>query len=217
MEIKLGLVDKGRFIFDLFDYFPTDFPGYKMTLYARNGIELQNEIKHKAELPDIILIDVANHVMSGYEITVWLKKHYPTIKLIAYFLDEKNLSIIKMLESGCCSYLSKMSGFDKYKKTFSNVMSRGFYNPDTVDFDLNKLFRFKNSERININQQEQQFLDAACTDLTYDEIIARLAITEKTAERYIKSLFKKFGVETRKGLCLEASRKVILSTEKDRA
>jgi DNA-binding CsgD family transcriptional regulator len=55
------------------------------------------------------------------------------------------------------------------------------------------------------------FLQYACSDLTYKEIASKMNLSERTIDGYRESLFGKLKVQSRVGLCLEAIRKGYVS------
>ena len=53
---------------------------------------------------------------------------------------------------------------------------------------------------LQLSANEQEFLQMACTELTYQEIAQRMSLSPKTIEGYREKLFQKFKVSTRIGL-----------------
>jgi DNA-binding NarL/FixJ family response regulator len=61
-----------------------------------------------------------------------------------------------------------------------------------------------------LSDREQQFLQLACSDLTYKEIASRMYLSERTIDGYRDSLFQKLNVQSRTGMVLEAVKRNIV-------
>ena len=60
------------------------------------------------------------------------------------------------------------------------------------------------SMNIAVSEREKEFLQYACTELTYKEIGEKMFCSARTVESYRDSLFEKLGVKTRVALALYA-------------
>lgn len=67
------------------------------------------------------------------------------------------------------------------------------------------------NEDVRITPKEAIFLQHACSELTYKQIASEMNLSERTIDGYREALFKKFNVQSRVGLCLEALRKELVS------
>lgn len=52
---------------------------YNVILQADNGSDFIQQLKPD-DLPEIVLMDIEMPLMNGYEVTVWVQRHYPDIK-----------------------------------------------------------------------------------------------------------------------------------------
>lgn len=206
MKIKIGLVDDHQLFLKSLSLMLEALNDFDVVVEALNGQDLIHKLETGKEVPDIMLIDVNMPVMNGIETTIWLQEHFPTIKLIALSMNDKENAIIKMFKAGCCAYLLKDVHPTVLERALHEVYSRGYYNVDTAHFNLGRLLH-KNEKEIVMSPKEQQFLNLACTEMTYKQIAAAMLVAERTVDGYRESLFQKFGVQSRVGLCLEALRK----------
>lgn len=55
-----------------------------------------------------------------------------------------------------------------------------------------------------MNDRERSFLQLACSELTYNEIAAKMFLSPKTIDGYRNSLFEKLQVKSRVGLAMYA-------------
>jgi DNA-binding CsgD family transcriptional regulator len=66
-------------------------------------------------------------------------------------------------------------------------------------------------DAVQISEKEKQFLQYACTDMTYKQIAAAMFLSERTIDGYREALFGKLKVQSRVGLAMEAIRKGLVS------
>lgn len=211
MKIKVGLVDDHQLFLKSLSLMLETLQGFEVVVEALNGQELQEKLKRVKELPDVILLDVNMPVMDGVATTQWLQIHYPGIRLVALTMNDKDNAIIRMFRGGCCAYLLKDVHPTELGKALHQVHLKGYYNADAAQFNPGRLLhKAEREEGLNITPKEKAFLQLACSELTYKQIAAEMQVSERTVDGYRESLFQKFGVQSRVGLCLEALRKELV-------
>ncbi len=177
---------------------------------ADNGIDMQKKIDLKNQ-PDIILLDVNMPAMDGFACVEWLTVNFPSVKILVVSMIEKEESVVKMLKLGVKGYLSKDVEPKELGDALQAVMNKGFYYTDFITGKLvHSLQHASDGEITNsvplhfINERENDFLQLACSELTYNEIAAKMFLSPKTIDGYRNSLFEKLGVKSRVGLALYA-------------
>lgn len=182
---------------------------YHILFEADNGVDLQQKIDAK-NLPDIILMDVSMPKMDGFASVEWLKEKYPAVKVLVVSMVEKEETIVKMLKLGVKGYLCKDVEPKELGEALEAVNNKGYYYTDFITGKLVHSLQNGNAEKqkeleINpINNQEKQFLELACSELTYAEIADKMCLSPKTIDGYRNSLFEKLKVKSRVGLVLFA-------------
>jgi DNA-binding NarL/FixJ family response regulator len=182
---------------------------YHILFEADNGVDLQQKIDAK-NLPDIILMDVSMPKMDGFASVEWLKEKYPSVKVLVVSMVEKEETIVKMLKLGVKGYLCKDVEPKELGEALEAVNNKGYYYTDFITGKLVHSLQNGNAEKqkeleINpINNQEKQFLELACSELTYAEIADKMCLSPKTIDGYRNSLFEKLKVKSRVGLVLFA-------------
>jgi two-component system, NarL family, invasion response regulator UvrY len=177
---------------------------------ADNGIDMQKKIDRKNQ-PDIILLDVNMPAMDGFACVEWLTVNFPSVKILVVSMIEKEESVVKMLKLGAKGYLSKDVEPKELGDALQAVMNKGFYYTDFITGKLVHSLQHASGEDItnsvalhSINDREKDFLQLACSELTYNEIAAKMFLSPKTIDGYRNSLFEKLGVKSRVGLALYA-------------
>ena len=183
---------------------------YDILFEAENGIDLQKKID-KNNSPDLILMDVNMPGMDGFETVSWLNVHFPLIKVLAVSMIEKEESIVRMLKLGVKGYLSKDVEPRELGEAIDAILNKGFYYTDFITGKLvhslqndSEADLIKSAAMKSMNYREKDFLQLACSELTYNEIAAKMFLSPKTIDGYRNSLFEKLQVKSRVGLALYA-------------
>ncbi len=211
MKTKIGLVDDHQLFLKSLGLMLDSFNSYDVILEATNGKDLQEKIKGKKELPDIILVDVNMPVMDGVETTQWLSENHPEVKVVALSMNADDHTIISMFKAGCCGYLLKDTHPNELERALDEINKRGFYNADAGNINFRKiLFHADEKNTLQLSEKEKHFLNLACSELTYKQIATEMNLAERTVDGYRETLFKKLNVQSRVGLCLEALRQELV-------
>lgn len=211
MRITIGLVDDHQLFLKSLVMMLQSFNKYDVTVEALNGKDLQVKLAVLDEVPDIMLIDVNMPVMNGIDTAIWLSEKYPAMKLIALSMNDKDITIISMFKAGCCAYLLKDTNPSELEKALDEVYKHGFYNADSSNVNFRRLLaKMDDSNNIKMTAKELQFLQYACSELTYKEVAVLMKLSERTIDGYRESLFQKFNVQSRVGLCMEALRRELV-------
>lgn len=212
MKIKIGIVDDHQLFLKSLGLMLSNFKKYEVVIEALNGKDLQEQIVTLQTPPEITFIDVNMPVMGGIETAAWLSSKYPTMHLVALSMNDSDKSIISMIKAGCCAYLLKDIHPNELEKAIEEILVKGFYNADVSNINYRRLILAQEeADRIKISQNESIFLQKACSDLTYKQIANEMNLSDRTIDGYRESLFQKFNVQSRVGLCLEAIRKGLVT------
>jgi len=182
---------------------------------ADNGLDLQQKLTTNNE-PDILLMDINMPKMDGFATMDWLSENFPLVKVLVVSMIEKEESIVRMLKLGVKGYLSKDVEPQVLGEALNAIMNKGFYYTDFITGRLihslngkdNSIEDAKDKTKYDamklMNDREKNFLQFACSELTYNEIATKMFLSPKTVDGYRNSLFEKFNVKSRVGLVLFA-------------
>jgi DNA-binding NarL/FixJ family response regulator len=210
MKIKIGLVDDHQ-LFRKSVTLMLSSLGFDAVVDAGNGKELQEKISKLTSLPDIMLIDVEMPVMNGVDTARWLKQTHPSVRLVALSMNDKEHIIMSMIRAGCCSYLLKDTAPDVLEYALREVYYKNYYNSEINNSNLGKLvIENQNEFAVTYTEKEIEFLNLACTDLTYKQIGTKMKISERTVDGLRETLFTKLNVVSRTGMAMEGMRKGLI-------
>lgn len=206
MMYKVGLADDHQLFLKSLKMLIESFKNFEVCVEALNGQELQQKLNGSRDVPDVMLIDVNMPVMDGISTAQWLNQKFPAMHLVALSMNNKDDSILKMIRAGCCSYLLKDTHPNELEKALNEIVKKGYYNADATNVNLRRLLSAEEKPAYKISTRELEFLQHACTDMTYKQIAGIMNLSERTIDGYRESLFMKLDVQSRVGLCMEALR-----------
>ncbi len=212
--IRLALVDDHKLfrkgLISLLEVSNSDF---SILFEADNGLDMQQKINTN-DLPDIVLMDVNMPGMDGFESVQWLSKNFPEVRVLVISMIEREESIVRMLRMGVRGYLCKDVEPKELGEALDAIMHKGYYY---TDFITGKLVHNLRDTRDPVNgkhafnlstlsEREKNFITLSCTELTYNEIAAKMFLSPKTIDTYRHALFEKLKVKSRIGLVIFAIR-----------
>ncbi len=178
------------------------FPNFEVLEVFKNGGELVDYLSANKKLPDIILLDVRMPVMNGFETMDWVRKNLPDQKVLALTMEHDEETIIKMIKAGCRGYLLKDIEPNEFLLALNCVTESGFYLNEESSIASCSSNKDKVEEKLS--QRELEFLNLACSELTYKQVADEMNLSPKTIDGYRESLFNKLRVRSRVGLVLYA-------------
>ncbi len=182
---------------------------YSILFEANNGKEMQEKIDKKNP-PDIVLMDINMPGMGGFESVKWLKEHYPLVKVLVISMVENEETVVRMLKQGIKGYLCKDVEPRELREALQSIMNKGVYYTDFITGKLVHSLQNEDLKEENknssplINEREMHFLEFVCSEMTYNEIAAKMYLSPKTIDGYRDSLFEKLNIRSRVGLALYA-------------
>lgn len=171
---------------------------------AENGKDLLNLVR--AELPDVVIVDLQMPIMDGVEACEKIVAVYPDIKIIVLTMHDSEKYILHMMEMGVHAFLLKNTEPDELEKAIHAVVDKDFYHNDLVASVLRKNMRDrKGGERPvfksnMLTDREEEILLLICQELTIREIGHKLSISENTARNHRVNIMEKLGVKNTVGL-----------------
>src|SRR5690349_21394560 len=103
---------------------------------------------------------------------------------------EKEETIVRMLKLGVKGYLCKDVEPTELGEALRAIYNKGIYYTDFITGKLVHALQHKNSEAPpphafdQINDREKEFLQLACSEMTYHEIAGKMFLSPKTIDGY---------------------------------
>lgn len=185
------------------------FNDYQVLSVLNNGQELVNYLNGNKVKPDILLLDIRMPVMNGVETMEWLNENYPDQKVLALSMEHEEEIIIKMIKAGCRGYLLKDIEPDEFLFALTCVLESGYYLNEETSSAM-RCAR-ENISSNPLSQREMEFINLACSELTYKEVAMQMNLSPKTIDGYRENLFRKLDVKSRVGLVLYAVKNNMVS------
>lgn len=178
------------------------FDEFDILFEADNGKDFISKLK-PGTLPGVVLMDINMPQMDGYETALWIKNHFPDIRVLALSMYDNENAIIRMFKAGAKGYILKDCDPADLKEALHAVSTKGFYYSETI---TGRLIRNISQDTVQLSELETEFLKLVCTEMTYKEIADQMCKSPRTIDGYRDDLFKKLNVKTRVGLVMYAIR-----------
>jgi DNA-binding NarL/FixJ family response regulator len=207
--VRVALVDDHALLRSGLAALIQTFEGYTVLFEADNGKEFIRQLETQP-LPDIILLDITMPEMNGFETAAWIRKNKPSIKILVLSMMDNDTVVISLIKQGARGYILKDSKPAIFKQALDSIRDTGFYMNELV---TNKMLSYvTNHEKTGtktplisqLTDQELQYMQLVCTDMTYKEIATAMQVSPRTVDGYRDELFRKLQVESRVGLALFA-------------
>ncbi|MDR5590662.1 response regulator transcription factor [Christiangramia sp. SM2212] len=202
MNRTIIIVDDHKLFAQSLQILVNSYEGFEVTNVYKNGEELLKHFSDGKASPDLILLDMRMPVMDGLATMKWLKENNPQQKVLTLTVDQEDENIIKMLRLGCRGYLLKDIDPEEFELALNAIDRTGYYSNTTISEALSREERKQKYEELTT--RELEFLNHACSELTYKAIAAEMNLSPKTVENYRESLFSKLHVKSRVGLVIFA-------------
>lgn len=159
--------------------------------------------------------------MDGFASVQWLKENFPEVKVLVISMIEKDETIVQMLRLGVKGYLCKDVEPNELAEALQAVANKGIYYTDFITGKLVHSLQSNNAAPDDcsgidkMNEREKEFLQLACSEMTYNEIAGKMFLSPKTIDGYRNSLFEKLNVKSRVGLVMFAIKNRIVKVDWD--
>lgn len=208
MNVIVALVDDHVLLRNGLCNLLKDF-GYTISFEAGNGTQLIEKLTTHP-VPQVVLMDINMPQMDGLETTLWLKQHYPEIKVLALSMLDDEATILKMIRNGAKGYILKDCEPDELNTAIIAVLQKGFYHSELLSGKLMQGLSNGSEEETKaphkqlFNVKELEFINWACTELSYKEIADKMKASPRTIDGYRDAIQEKIDVKGRIGIVLYA-------------
>jgi two-component system, NarL family, invasion response regulator UvrY len=212
MKTTVAIVDDHHLLAEALADLVGRFEAYTVVFCASNGVDLLRKLD-TYPAPDIVLLDVNMPVMNGLDTAIALRDRHPSIRVLILSMLDDEQTVVQMMQHGARGYLPKGCHPAELRQALDDVRDRGMYaSPFLTGHLLGQLNRPATLPPAPthvpdcLNDRERQFVQLACSELTYVEIADKMCVSPRTVDGYRETVFDKLHVKTRVGLVMEALR-----------
>jgi two-component system NarL family response regulator len=162
----------------------------------------------RREQPDVVLMDLRLHGLSGVEAIMAIRKESPRARVIVVTTYDWDEDIYRAIQSGAKSYLLKDMSKEEIVGTIRAVHGGEQKLPPNVASLLQKRL-----QRPELTERELEVLQLLTKGRSNREIGSALFISEDTVKSHLKTLFAKLGVQDRTEAAISAVRHGIVHLE----
>lgn len=176
---------------------------------ASSGETLLRKIEHGVA-PDVVLMDVSMHGMSGIEATKQLKQRHPSIQVIGLTALDSADTIRGMLQAGACGYVFKSMAVDQVVKAIRAAYHHKAWLPSEIQLRLQQKTEPKPAPQTmhctlksaakpapELTQREHDVIQILLRGYSNKEIARQLVISERTVQTHLSNIFSKLDVTSR--------------------
>lgn len=159
-----------------------------------NGNELLQQLEKLQ--PDVALVDINMPEMTGVELTLRIKKHYPKTAVICLSMHDGIDYILEMVDSGVSGYLLKNTNDKELLEAIRAVHEGKLYFPAEIASKITaEAIRTRKGEEhekeMNLTERELEILKLIFKEYSNAKIAAELFISERTVETHRKNMLRK--------------------------
>ncbi len=177
---------------------------------ASSGEETMELVEQCA--PDVLLLDMEMPIMNGVEVTAQVRRRVPFVRILALSGYEDRSYVLEILQMGASGYLTKDEAMETIVEAVKGV-ARGELGwlSRRVSALITTWMRKDEPEQHSLTQRELEVLRLVVAGKTNQRIAVELHISEKTIEKYLESILRKLGVNSRVEAAVYAVRNNLLN------
>lgn len=152
--------------------------------------------------PDLVIIDLTLHGMSGIEGIGKLRKISPKLKILVLTVHDDNEHVFEALCAGAIGYLTKDANHNELIHAILQTLAGGApISPKIANLIITSFHRNQNSP---LTDRETQVLQQLAKGKTYDYIAVDLSISRDTVKTHVKHIYEKLQVGNKSEALIKA-------------
>lgn len=199
-QVKVFLVDDHQIVRDGIRVLLLESPDITIAGEASNSTEFLEKIE--AAKPDVILMDISLHDISGIELTKKISVLLPSAKVIILSMYTQEDFITNAIASGAKGYLPKNTTKQELHDAIIAVAENKEYYSATIskiilDSFVSNVRKVKEQEpeEVQLSAREKQILKLCVEGDSNQEIAGKLFISIRTVESHKNHIMQKLGIK----------------------
>ena len=202
-KIKIVLADDHQILLD----------GLKSLLDKQKDLEVAGVYDNGASLydgltntmPDIALIDINMPGLNGHELTLKIKKEFPSINVITLSMFDDATHIFQLINAGVSAYLFKNVSNDELLDAIHAVAKgKTYFSKEIAEkvaaFSEEEKHKIIEPKAIALTNRELEILKLVAQEHSNGQIADILFISERTVETHRKNMLRKTNHKSIVGL-----------------
>jgi two-component system, NarL family, invasion response regulator UvrY len=184
---------------------------FDVRIEVGNATELIAEIKKGSLIPDICVFAINDKLVFNIETIKEFKKDFPIAKILVLSIFKAEFPIQQLIQTGINGYLLKTVSPSELRTALNEIYLNDFHYSDVVTPVIRSVIQNSRKPEVNnFTDRESQFIYWSTSELTYQEIAAKMHLSRKTIENYRDALYAKLQIKSRTGLVAYAFRNGIV-------
>ena len=185
-----------------------ELPGIQVIGEADDGEQALEQVQR--DEPDIVIADISMPRMNGLELSAWLSRNMPQVKVVVLSMHESEEYVLEALNAGARGYLLKQSATEEMELALRAVGAGDIYlSPGISRHMVTAYLNRPDGDRRGgprITPRQREVLALVAQGHSSKEIAALLGISPRTVDTHRAGLMDRLGVRDVVGLLREASR-----------
>jgi DNA-binding NarL/FixJ family response regulator len=206
-KIKLALVDDQALFRKGMISLISEFGEMEIVIEAQNGKEFIDALKK--EKPDVVLLDLEMPEMDGIEVTKYLHKKYPQIKIIILTMHDDEEFVLHLAENGAHGFLLKNSNVETVIDAIYAVIAGKYYFKEDISALLVKGLAKSAKAKPGftdsvLTDREIEVVKLICKEFTNKEISEKMGISLRTVDGHRERILQRIGAHNTAGIVMYA-------------
>lgn len=186
---------------------------FQVAAQAANAQDAMRQIQ--AHPPDIALVDISLPGKSGIELTRWIRKNHPQVKVLIVTMNSRVEYLAEAFRAGAQGYIVKESASDQLIKGMQAVLQNRIFVDSAASPEIVRTLAADSTAPrpadaspayATLTPREQEILRLLAQGLSAKEAAAQLYISPKTVENHRTNIMRKLDIHTTMELIRYAAR-----------
>lgn len=153
----------------------------------------------KAGTPcDILLLDILMPDTNGVDVAQRLRQEYPDIKIIVLSIDNREYTLMQLLQIGMDGFVSKSSPLSEVPQAIESVANGVPYYGRDIAILIRDITdaKLNNKNIAALSKRELEIIKACCDGLMGKEIADKFCISLRAVNSHKTNIFNKLGISS---------------------
>lgn len=156
-----------------------------------------NEFLESKSRPDVIIVDITMHGMSGLTTLPLILKKFPNSSVIVSSGKEDHETIVRAISIGAVAYIDKSSFLDTIEDGLKEIKNNGAYITPKIAKRIFEYFHNPNSSQDILTQRELQIAHLINDAMSYKQVAEKCGISVDTVRMHIRNIYRKLNVHSK--------------------